>query len=410
MHAFPQEWYIKIKRDNFSLLDTIKNSLKQLFGDLLDSIPGYDLLNSNQKSFMNIFFKKVNTKYSRRLMFPSHILSQLECNPKEDLLKLLHVNGAQSKQTLYEGYSHISCKVKVIEQCDPTSSDSEGSELNQCSCKFFTWWYPDSHETSICVCVPKSKDAANDAAVQSCLHKGIGVRFTRNRKGRRAAPFPPDGERKFVISDLWWSEHCDGPCIAHIVLDSLNPGAADLKSFETDSFLTMHFDDPLVVDDDTIEWFKSKDLFNSKQLKLLIGRVICDDTHHLAQIKSKDNTPKNTVWRKKDFVLKYSPFEHRNLIVLAAIFYDACEAYRNVVTATGIEFFMDLIIVNGAAKMKTWCVLLISLIRILVKHTFYHSLCDAGRSLVHYLKFKTSETMVHQKLQMLPPQLQLPIQ
>jgi hypothetical protein len=205
----------------------------------------------------------------------------------------------------------------------------------------------------------------------------VGVHFTRIREGKVATPFPPDGERKFIISQVLESD--DGSSIAHIVLECVNPASlVDFKAFEKEldqkdekkdagkkkderkdvgkkSVLMMHFDDPLVIDDDTIEWFKSKDMFRTKDLKLLIGRVICDDTNELAQLKSKETQPKDAVWRKKDFVLKYNPFEHRILIVLATIFYDACEAYRNVVSATGVEFFMDLILVNGAANMKKWC-------------------------------------------------------
>lgn len=386
MCGWPQEWYIKINRGRFAVLDVIKNSLKQLFSDVLDSVPGYDMLNSNQKSFMSIFFKKVNTKYSRRMTFPSYILGQLECNPKENLLNLLDVD--QSKQML----NAISCRVQVM-KC--TNSKHE-YECISCNCDCFVYLDDSSIETSVLMCVPKSSNSNVDAAVQRCLHKGVGVHFTRKREGKFASPFPPDGERKFIISEVIESD--DESSLAHIVLESVNPASlVDFKAFEKEldqeddkkdarkkkddkkavgkkSVLMMHFDDPLVIDDDTIEWFKSKDMFLTKDLKLLIGRVICDDTYELAQLKSKETQPKDTVWRKKDFVLKYNPFEHRTLIVLATIFYDACEAYRNVVSATGVEFFMDLILVNGAANMKKWCESCMLPFLVIMKHALDHSL------------------------------------
>jgi hypothetical protein len=390
MCGLPQEWYIKINRGRFAVLDVIKNSLKQLFSDVLDSVPGYDMLNSTQKSFMSIFFKKVNTKYSRRMTFPSYILGQLECNPKENLLKLLDVD--QSKQML----NAISCKVKVMKYTNSIEfDDSDVEDEYEYSCKCQSSVYLASSETTVLMCVPKSSNANVDAAVQRCLHKGVGVHFTRKREGKFASPFPPDGERKFIISEVIESD--DGSSIAHIVLESVNPASlVDFKAFEKEldqeddkkdvrkkkddkkevgkkSVLIMHFDDPLVIDDDTIEWFKSKDMFLTKDLKLLIGRVICDDTYELAQLKSKETQPKDTVWRKKDFVLKYNPFEDRTLIVLATIFYDACEAYRNVVSATGVEFFMDLILVNGAANMKKWCESCMLPFLVFMKHALEHS-------------------------------------
>ena len=106
----------------------------------------------------------------------------------------------------------------------------------------------------------------------------------------------------------------------------------------------MHFDDPYVIDDDTIEWFKNKELLESQNLRMQIGQVINDDLNDLKLVSKskKEHRPKNAVWCKNDFELKFSPYEHRALLVCCAIFFDASEAYRNIVSATGVEFFMDM--------------------------------------------------------------------
>ena len=57
---------------------------------------------------------------------------------------------------------------------------------------------------------------------------------------------------------------------------------------------------------------------------------------------------------KSQYVLRFNPYEHRSLLVLAAIFFDSAEAYRCIVGATGVEFFMDLLVVNGSANIKKW--------------------------------------------------------
>lgn len=331
--------------------------MQSLFSDLLDSVPGYDLLSSNQQSFMNIFFKKVTTKFTRKLIFPKHILDQLECNPNDnlrDLLKIpevdrMHNNHASGSN----GATRISCKVTVLKKCDshldgksPVSQQTEAS-FSVCGCDSMY-----VATTALCVCVPKSRFLD----MQDYLHVGVGVHFSRIRHDRHV-PFPTEGERKFVISNILKNgENC-----AHIELECLNPLAfVDMESFKTSIHLTMYFDDPLVVDDDAMTWFKSKNLLNSKTLKSLIGRVISDDVKELANVNAYNQNIQNPanqkkIWRKKDFVLTYNPYEHRSLIVLTTIFYDACEAYRNIVSATGVEFFMDLILVNGAANMKKWC-------------------------------------------------------
>jgi len=329
------------------LLDTIRNAFGQLFSDFIECAPeGYNQVtssNPSQKSFLRLFFKKVNTKFARRLIFPDHVLLKLECNPKSDLLKLLNVHTAHGVQALNQTLSgrELKCQVRVLQRDE---SAVGGTAKTASGCGGQCGSEQSVAAAAVCLCLPKT----TAATIKEYLHVGVGVQLTH---GKRGTPFPTNGERKFVISEV----SCPGPCVAHIVLEPLNPAAyVHLESFIPNTELTLHFDDPYVIDDDTIEWFKNKDLFHSKNIKMQIGRAVDDDLNELARLSSKDHQLKDVVWRKKEFVLKFSPYEHRTLIVLASIYFDACEAYRNIVSATGVEFFMDLLLVNGSANIKKW--------------------------------------------------------
>jgi hypothetical protein len=136
------------------------------------------------------------------------------------------------------------------------------------------------------------------------------------------------------------------------------------------------FNNPYVIDDDTMEWFKNSEMLGSQKLKSLINYVIDDNPNNFKSgrrqtmgksgrkpstemqslVKSEQQTAEETLsfQFKNQYLLRFDPYEHRSLLVLAAIFFDSAEAYRCIVGATGFEFFMDLLVVNGSANIKKW--------------------------------------------------------
>ena len=336
-----QVWYLKVLKTTSSLLDTINNGLRQLFICLTEFAPaleGYTpliLSDPVQKSYLSLFFKKVDTKFARRLVFPNHVLDKLKCDPKSELLNLLKVRseGGSNVKNAASRNKEFKCTVKVLEHKGIQKEVQEG-------CKGLH----DVATAAVFFCVkldPNHDHELSAATLAEFIHVGVGVQLTSKSSHMKDRPFPIDGERRFVISEIIFSS----PCVAHVAIECLNPTAfVDLHSFRPNMELTMHFDDPYVIDDDTIEWFKNKELLESQNLRMQIGQVINDDLNDLKLVSKsrKEHRPKNAVWCKNDFELKFSPYEHRALLVCCAIFFDASEAYRNIVSATGVEFFMDM--------------------------------------------------------------------
>jgi hypothetical protein len=389
-----QVWYIKVLRSTFSLRDTIKSLLQKLISwitELAPALEGYaPLIISDsivQKSSISLCFKKMDTKFARRLVIPDHLLDQLECNPKPNLLNLLKVRKFRFRPMDFK-FSVVVLRTKTMENEKQFASfdGDTGATSDACTGQCLTH---SVSGTSVCLCVkfdPILNCSDFEAAkFREFLHVGTGIRMTRPGPHTADTPFPLDGNNRFVISEICQS----GTCVAHFAIECLNSAVfADWESFIPNMELTMHIDDPYVIDDDTIDWFKKKELIESKNLKFQIGQVVNDDPNELQKIKAskKKNRPDDVIWFKKQFVLKFSPYEHRALLVCCAIFFDASEAYRCISAATGVEFFMDMrtslfisadlhlvlffsstsfplinpiftlhsVIVNGSANIKKW--------------------------------------------------------
>jgi hypothetical protein len=356
---FPQDgskhqvWYIKVLRSTFSLRDSIKNIFRQLVSCVTEFVPaleGYAPLivseSDSAKSFLTLCFKKIDTKFERRLVFPNHVLEKLKCNPKSNLLNLLNVRSPFGPDSLNQVSSNneFECPVKVLRQkviqkeLQSTSLDEDTRKACTGECDV------NSAGAAAYLCVKLDRKQFSDLEVarfRQFLHVGSGVRLTRSGPHKTTTPFPIEGSGRFVINEVFHSGHC----VAHIAIESLNDTAfVDWESFIPNLELTMHIDDPYVIDDDTIDWFKKKELLESRYLKMQIGQTFDDDRVELKKLSKtkKAKRPIDAVWSKKDFILKFNPYEHRALLVSCAIFYDAYEAYRSIAAATGVEFFMDM--------------------------------------------------------------------
>jgi hypothetical protein len=344
-----QVWYMQVMRSTFSLGDTIKKFSQKLVSwitELAPALEGYVPLivsdSEDQKSSISLRFKKMDTKFARRLDFPSEVLDKLRCNPKPNLLNLLNVRKFRVRPNDFKIAVKVLCPKFIGNyQLDTYIDSSSGSTSAGCTGECATHSVAG---TSACLCLKVDPKYFSDLEVErfkGYLHVGTGIQLTRAGPHMTETPFPIDGNGRFVISELSRS----GSCIAHFTIECLNSTAfVDWESFIPDLELTMHIDDPYVIDDDTIDWFKKKELLESRNLKLQIGQVFNDDPNELQKIKKckKENRPFDAVWVKKEFVLKFSPYEHRALLVCCAIFYDASDAYRCITAATGVEFFMDM--------------------------------------------------------------------
>jgi hypothetical protein len=295
---------------------------------------------------MRLYFKQVNTQFTRELMFPQYILDDftkrkllpLEVQPPtattQELLNMLQFpffDGSQNHNT-----------VKVVAPANSTE---------------------DSVVITVCV-VSKS-----DAFVSS-LHQGVGASF---QVADSKMPFPTEGNRNFIIRKVSHGKNNGEERHCQVELECLDRTAfVDFEKFTDGIELVMCIENPYSINDGTIDWFKHNNLFDYEKIKRLIGHVIDDNPSNFKEtIGKKSNKQEMSELKKeempelkhrnethlafkREFLLRFNPFAHRTLLVLAAIFFDSAEAYRSIVSSTGVEFFMDLLVVNGSANIKKW--------------------------------------------------------
>ncbi len=364
--ADSQEWYIKSRRYKFSLIETIKNSLRQLCSCFTEYGPDgqdYAPLSSSddQKSFHHLFFKKVVTKLARRLEFPDDTLNNL---------KSCAANAEQFEDS-----------EKKRDRLHKWNSDDDGPY------HFRVKVLPDffnKKRSSVTVSVLPVSVLPSQQLDFSALQRGVGfsIQLTENK-----SPFPMEGNRRFVISKVTdvSTDNAATPGAAagsnfqhskiHVEFECLDATAyADFDSFKANMELDLSIDNPFIIDDDTIDWFKNSEMLDSHDVKRLISHVITENKKdannnsirmQTLSARSDSLDPKEPAIRtqnseeptfdfKNQYVLRFNPYKHRSLLVLAAIFFDSAEAYRCIVGATGVEFFMDLLVVNGSANIKKW--------------------------------------------------------
>ena len=178
--ADSQQWYIKTRRYQLTLVDTIKNCLRSFCSVCTEYVPdgvNYGPLSSSddQQSFQCLYFKKVDTKFARRLDFPMDTLNSLRAHetnadPNEDI----NVRLRQLRDQL---------------QVPPKNSDNNHRRVRV---TVLTNAF-NKDRLSVTVSVsPSGQDS-------SVLHQGVGITIQLPGK---VAPFPSEGNRKFVISKV----------------------------------------------------------------------------------------------------------------------------------------------------------------------------------------------------------------
>jgi hypothetical protein len=346
-----QQWYVKRRVLAFSFLKSVRFFFLRIFSNLMEYVGVGNhgnyirILADEKKSFVRLYFKQVNTQFVRQFKFPDYILEDLtqDFSPLaakgKNYKTATNETPSPSQQVLEKLYfqdqetDRFSARVKVV-----------GPEVVNLNSVVLTVRVPSSEHLLV-----------------SSLHQGVGASF---QDAESKKPFPTEGNRNFIISKV---NHGPGDLVLEIELQSLYPSAfVDFESFKNNMYLILRVENPYSINDATIDWYKCNDMFEPYSIKRLIGLVIDDNpTNFLdtgkrtegTELRQANPNPPPNVHRlafKKDFVLRFNPFAHRTLLVLAAIFFDAAEAYRSIVSATGVEFFMDLLVVNGSANIKKW--------------------------------------------------------
>lgn len=338
--ADQQHWYVKRKIVKFNFTDAVKRfclRIRSFFEDCSsrESNQYSPLFSSDDRktSYTCLYFKKVDTQFARSLAFARYTLKMFDIIEKttrqraknnkskdDELPKMLQINEV------------VLVRVRV-HQSNVFEEDSA----------HVTVWVSDQ-----------------DNLVTAHVYPGIDARFQLSS----SQPFPIKGNRSFIISHV---KHAREENRYYVQLQCSDASAfVDFESFEQcpkDLELEMLLENPYEISDNTIEWFKRNDLLDSFNIKKVIGSVIDDNPANMplesksssnSEKELKDMTPADTLAFNNDFCLTFDPFKHRVLLVVAAVFYDAADAYRTVVGATGIEFFMDLLVVNGSHNIRKW--------------------------------------------------------
>jgi hypothetical protein len=347
-----QQWYVKTKTIELSFIDSIRSLFRRCWSTCSEYLPDQNytlLMSADRNSYVSLFFKKVNHQFERQLVLPDYVLKGFREHfvrnshsgsiidgreiPHLDLLEQLQVVEVKDLQLKV-------IKVKVLppppaqkedQRIDHVSvflSESQYKNLSESQYKEFAWF------------------------LSAVLHIGANVSFRLDS----LTPFPAGGNRRFVISRV---KHIDSG--TYVELTCLHDNV-DFKIFEEVIYLEMCVGNPYKIDDATIDWFRRNDLLDSAKIRKLIGHVIDDNPSHFlganVELNQVETTPniyfESRLVFERSFLLKFNPYAHRALLVVAAIFFDSAEAYRAIVSGTGVEFFMDLLIVNSSVNAKKW--------------------------------------------------------
>ena len=167
---------------------------------------------------------------------------------------------------------------------------------------------------------------------------------------------------------------------------------------------TLTFDDPYVIDDNFIEYAFNDNAFDDQALASSFNRVYPGNTGSSTSISSagrfakclrsccacfkktptadtgllqkvmgaqRKSSPFTAVEMsqksepspgvvfgapifKSNETLNWNPFRDRIILATAAIFFESVESYRAITSSTGVESFMDLLIVNGSKNLRKW--------------------------------------------------------
>jgi hypothetical protein len=344
-----QQWYVKRRVLAFSFLKSVRLFFLRIFSNLMEYMGDGNhenyirILADEKKSFVRLYFKQVNTQFVRQLKFPDYILADLT----QDFSPLA-AKGKSSKTKTNETPSPRLSSQQVLEKL--YFEDHETGDRYSASVQVVA---PDVVNLNSVVLTVRVLPPHPSV---SSLYQGVGASF---QDAKSKMPFPIEGNRNFIISKV-----NRGDSVLEVELQSLYPSAfVDFESFKNNMPLILRVENPYSINDATIDWYKCNDMFEPHSMKRLIGLVIDDnptnffDSKNHIELKQLNPNPFPKVHPlafKKDFVLRFNPFAHRTLLVLAAIYFDAAEAYRSIVSATGVEFFMDLLVVNGSANIKKW--------------------------------------------------------
>jgi hypothetical protein len=148
----------------------------------------------------------------------------------------------------------------------------------------------------------------------------------------------------------------------------------ELSKFKSDERFMLRFDDPYRIDDEFIDYAFSNNAFDQENLAaslkcIELGENVTNSGDETQACDSRSEFAKNKEMRnfgedfaatfgaptfETDVTLRWNPFKDRVVLTVAAIFLESIESYRAIVSATGVESFCDMLIVNGSSQLRKW--------------------------------------------------------
>ena len=388
-------WACKVRSTPFSWKNTITNSLRQLlavsapagFSRLPNDESDPDILANTgvKESFKRYLFKSVETKYSRKVGFTQTALEQ-SLLPSKD-------NAADPKKNL-ENF-----KTKMfINYSESVAEDTKNEYSTQPHGKVRAGELPNFVKVQVTVMKAKTTDEDAKRTKKSVDHV---LRTSDNEKISgcmfdyvvvRSRDFPCDPRFGYCIRNVkkcqaTKAKGSQGPDATYFTFDlySLDDfKKLDLSKAEGKE-ITLRFDDPYVIDDKFIDYAFSSNAFDVESLTAALKRVYDEKwesdaparppgciarlfgsclkqpaaviSKAMNEFDSSDGSERHTFGSptfSKNEIIEWNPFKDRVILTVAAIFFESVESYRAIVGSTGVESFLDMLIVNGSLNLKKW--------------------------------------------------------
>jgi hypothetical protein len=385
-------WACKVRSTPFSWKNTITNSLRQLlavsapagFSRLPTDESDPDILANTgvKESFKRYLFKGVETKYSRKVCFTQTAL-QHSLLPSAGSAADPKKNLENFKAKMFIDYSE-----SVVEETKNEYSNQPHGNVR-------AEYLPNVVKVKVTVVEVKAEQGAKpvyvlqtsaDEKFTSCISDYVVV---------RSRDFPCDPRFGYCIRNV---DKCQ-PTTAAKGQKSFDLYSLDdfkklnLSPAEKGKEITLRFDDPYVIDDKFIDYAFNSNAFDVESLTASLKRVydekwslesdaparplgciarlfgLCRKrpdpgiivTAMKAMNARKDEGIERHTFGSPTFsrneTIEWNPFQDRIILTVAAIFFESVESYRAIVAATGVESFLDMLIVNGSLNLKKWKVL-----------------------------------------------------
>jgi hypothetical protein len=405
-------WACKVRSTPFSWKNTITNSLRQLlavsapagFSRLPNDESDPDILANTgvKESFKRYLFKSVETKYSRKVSFTRTALEQ-SLLPSKDNAADPKKNLENFKAKMFINYSDdVPDNLKKEYSTQPHGSVNAGGLSNLVKVQVTVMELLSQTIEN----VKRTQNSENSYVLRISENDEIS-KFLFDYVVVRSRDFPCDPRFGYCIRNVKkiipTTKAAKGSEDAETVPPPLplTPPYFTFDLYSLDDFkkldlskaagkqITLRFEDPYVIDDKFIDYAFSSNAFDAESLTASLKRVYDEKWKSDAPapplgciarllgsfLKQPDagtalNEVKSSVGRERNEhhtfgsptfprneSIEWNPFQDRIILTVAAIFFESVESYRAIVASTGVESFLDMLIVNGSLNLKKWKVL-----------------------------------------------------